>query len=459
MDRITKAILLIFLILALVTSVLAFNFVRNFTSSMTIFNLPGAPVIDQSQTNSLGETAVPQTQLNQPTAQPWNGVSRVTILILGLDYRDTQKNDIPRSDTMMLLTIDPVTKTAGMLSIPRDLWVNIPNFDYSTINVAYRLGISNNLPGGGPQLATETVEQLLGVPINFYAVIDFTAFIKFIDTIGGVVIIPKQDVPVQDWGSEFKQTLKAGMAYTLSGGLALSYARERDTLKLGDIDRAADQQQVIEAIRARILKLDRLPSLIAKAPTIYQELSSGIHTNINNFQEAIQLGVLAMQINPANIKKGVIDYNMMIPAISPLDGHQILIPITDKIRALRDEIFSTGGAEAPIASPSANSTLVQDEAARIAIQNGTTNPGLAAMTSKYLHDQGMNIVQEANANQNLAKTTIYIYNSKPYTLKFLADLMKVDTGFIWNKFDPSVGADILIMLGNDWASNNPLPQS
>jgi hypothetical protein len=81
------------------------------------------------------------------------------------------------------------------------------------------------------------------------------------------------------------------------------------------------------------------------------------------------------------------------------------------------------------------------------------------MTSKYLHDQGMNIVQEANANQNLAKTTIYIYNSKPYTLKFLADLMKVDTGFIWNKFDPSVGADILIMLGNDWASNNPLPQS
>ena len=192
MDRITKAILLIFLILALVTSVLAFNFVRNFTSSMTMFNLPGAPVIDQSQTNSLGETAVPQTQLNQPTAQPWNGVSRVTILIMGLDYRDTQKNDIPRSDTMMLLTIDPVTKTAGMLSIPRDLWVNIPNFDYSTINVAYRLGISYNLPGGGPQLATETVEQLLGVPINFYAVIDFTAFIKFIDTIGGVVIIPNR---------------------------------------------------------------------------------------------------------------------------------------------------------------------------------------------------------------------------------------------------------------------------
>ena len=457
MDRITKAILLIFFILALVTSVLAFNFIRNFTSSMTLFNLPGAPVFDQSQTNSLGDTNLPLTQLNQPTAQPWNGVSRVTILILGLDYRDWQKKEIPRSDTMILLTVDPVTNTAGMLSIPRDLWVNVPNYGFRKINEAFFLGEANHLPGGGPQLASETVEQLLGVPINFYAQIDFTAFIKFIDTIGGIVIYPKQDVPVQDWGSEYKQTLKGGGYYTLSGGLALSYARERYSGKEGDIDRAARQQQVIEAIRNRILKFDQLPSLIAKAPTIYQELSSGIKTNLNSFQEAIQLGVLAMQINPANIKKGVIDYDMMIPAKSP-EGLDILIPIMDKIRDLRDEIFSTGGAESPIASPSANSTLVRDEVARIAIQNGTTSPGLASKTSQYLRDQGMNIVQEINANQNYAITTIYVYNSKPYTLKFIADLMKVQPTNIWNKFDPSVGADIAIIIGDDWANNNPLPQ-
>jgi polyisoprenyl-teichoic acid--peptidoglycan teichoic acid transferase len=457
MDRVTKVILLVFLILALVTSVLTFNFVRSFTSSMTMFNLPGAPVIDQSQTNSLGETAAPQTQLNQPTAQPWNGVSRVTLLILGLDYRDWQKKEIPRSDTMILLTLDPVTNTAGILSIPRDLWVNIPNFGFGKINEAFFLGEANHLPGGGPQLATETIEQLLGIPINFYTQVDFTAFIKFIDTVGGVVVIPKENVPVQDWGSEYKQTLTAGKAYTLSGGLALSYARERYSGKEGDVARAARQQQVIEAIRTRILKLENLPGLIAKAPTIYQELSAGIHTNINNLQEAIQLGLLAMQINPASVKKGVIDFNMMIPAKSP-EGLDILIPIMDKIRTLRDEIFSTGGAQAPIASPSANSTLVRDEAARIAIQNGTPNTGLAGKTSQYLRDQGMNIVQEANANQNIAITTIYIYNSKPYTLKFIADLMKVQPTNIWNKFDPNVGADILIMLGNDWATNNPLPQ-
>jgi LCP family protein required for cell wall assembly len=457
MDRITKAILLIFLILALITSVLSFNFVRNFTSSMTMFNLPGAPVTDLSQTNEIGEAAAPQTLLNQPTAQPWNGVSRVTILILGLDYRDWQKKEIPRSDTMILLTIDPVTNTAGMLSIPRDLWVNVPNYGFRKINEAYFLGEANHLPGGGPQLATETIEQLLGVPINFYAQIDFSAFIKFIDTIDGVAIYPKEDVTVQDWGSEYKQVLKAGGYYTLYGGLALSYARERYSGRQGDIDRASRQQEVIEAVRNRILKFDQLPSLIAKAPTIYQDLSSGIKTNLNNFQEAIQLGVLAMQINPANIKKGVINYDMMIPAKSP-EGLDILIPIMDKIRALRDEIFFTGGAEAPIASPSANSTLVRDEAARIDIQNGTSTPGLASKTSQYLRAQGMNIVQEMNANQNYAITTIYVYNSKPYTLKFIADLMKVQPTNIWNKFDPSVGADITVIIGNDWANNNPLPQ-
>ncbi len=457
MDRVTKAILIIFLILAMVTSILTFNFVRNFTSSMTMFNLPGAPVIDQSQTNLPGDTTLPQTQLNQPTAQPWNGVSRVTFLLLGLDYRDWESKEIPRSDTMILLTIDPVTKTGGMLSIPRDLWVNVPNYGFRKINEAYFLGEANHYPGGGPQLATETVEQLIGVPINYYAQIDFSAFIKFIDTIGGVVIIPPQDVPVKDWGSQYKQTLKAGGLYTLSGGLALSYARERYSGSQGDIDRAARQQQVIEAVRNRILKYDSLPTLIANAPKIYQELSSGIRTNINNFQEIFQLGLLALQINTANIKKGVIDYNMMIAAKSP-DNLDILIPIMDKIRTLRDTIFSTGGSAAPIASPVANSTLVRDEAARIAIQNGTTTPGLATKTSQYLRDQGMNIVQEINANQSTAITTIYVYNSKPYTLKYLADLMKVQPTNIWNKFDPNVGADIAVIIGDDWARSNPLPQ-
>lgn len=455
MDRVTRVILILFILLSFVTAFLAYNFVRNFTSSMTILNLPGAPVVDQSMAGSNGTAPLPQADLGKSTAEPWNGVSRVTLLIMGVDYRDWEKKEIPRSDTMILLTLDPVTKTAGMLSIPRDLWVNIPNYGYHKINEAYFLGESNHLPGGGPQLASDTVEQLLGVPINFFAQVDFSAFIKLIDIIGGVPVIPTEDVQVQDWGTEYKQTLKAGQVYTLNGGLALSYARDRYSGKEGDIGRAKRQQQVIEAIRYRLLENNRIVSLIPKAPEIYRQLSAGIRTNLTSFQEIFQLAMLALQVDLGNLQKGVIDYSMMIPAKSPT-GLDVLIPINDKIRELRDTIFSTGGSQAPVASPAANSTLVRDEAARIVIRNGTTVEGLANRTAQYLRDQGMNIVQVENVNQNLSITTIEIYNSKPYSLKFLADLMSVPATNIWNKFEPNIGADIIVYLGNDWAKNNPL---
>ncbi len=456
MDQVTRVILILFILLSFITAFLAYNFVRNFTSSMTMLNLPGAPVVDQSLAGTNGSAALAPAELEKSTAEPWNGVSRVTILIMGVDYRDWEKKETPRSDTMILLTLDPVTKTAGMLSVPRDLWVNIPNYGYHKINEAYYLGEANHLPGGGPQLATDTLEQLLGVPINYYAQVDFSAFIKLIDIIDGIPVKPTEDVVVQDWGSEYKQTLKAGQWYTLKGGLALSYARDRYSGKEGDIGRAKRQQQVIEGLRYRLLENNRIVSLIPKAQEIYQQLSAGIRTNLTSFQEIFQLAMLALQVDLGNLKKGVIDYNMMIPAKSPA-GLDILIPINDKIRELRDTIFSTGGSQAPVASPAANSTLVRDEAARIVIRNGTTVEGLANRTAQYLRDQGMNIIQMENVNQNLSITTIEIYNSKPYSLKSLADLMKVQATNIWNKFDPNIGADIIVYLGNDWARNNTLP--
>lgn len=452
MDLLTKVVFVVFILLSLVSSVLAYLFVRNLTSSMTMLKLPGEPVIGQSQTNEQGTPIVPQ--LNQIETKPWDGSSRVTILVMGLDYRDWQANEIPRTDTMILLTIDPITKKAGILSIPRNLWVNIPNFDYGMINTAYFLGESNRLPGGGPALAAETVEQLLGIPIDYYAQIDFSAFIDFINTLGGVTIIPPQDIAVQEWGSEYKQVLKAGQSYTLSGGLALSYARDRYSGEEGDIDRAKRQQQLIIKIRERMLDIG-IASLLTKAPTLYNEIASSIKTDLD-LGSAIQLGTLALQVDINQIQRGVIDYDMMIAAKSP-EGWDILIPIMDKIRILRDQIFSTGGSAGPIASPAANSTLVRDEAARITIYNGTTTSGLAERTAQYFRSQGINVVGEAQADGTYDSTTLFIYNSKPYTLAYLAGLMNVTSKNIWNKFDPNAGTDIAVIIGNDWAVSNSLP--
>src|SRR5690606_1108907 len=111
-----------------------------------------------------------------PSAQPWDGASRVTALVMGLEFRDWEAGEVPRTDTMMLVTLDPLSNTAGMLSIPRDMWVSIPGFDNAKINTAYYLGEIYKLPGGGPGLAMKTVEEFLGVPIDYYAQIDFYAF-------------------------------------------------------------------------------------------------------------------------------------------------------------------------------------------------------------------------------------------------------------------------------------------
>ena len=148
---------------------------------------------------------------------------------LGLDYNDWRAGDTPHSDTMILLSVDPITKTASMLSLPRDLWVNIPGFGYGRINEAYFNGEAYNLPGGGAELARQTVEQFIGVPVQYYAVIDFDAFIAFIDEIGGVVVQPDQYVKIEKFGGGQEETLEPGKMYTLDGGLALAYARERHT--------------------------------------------------------------------------------------------------------------------------------------------------------------------------------------------------------------------------------------
>jgi LCP family protein required for cell wall assembly len=131
---------------------------------------------------------------------------------MGLDYGDwsADREGPSRTDTMILFTVDPLSKTAGMLNIPRDLWVNIPGFGYDKINTAFFLGEANKLPEGGPGLAIKTVEQLLGVPINYYAQIDFQAFETFIDKIDGVEIDVPYEMKIDPIGKYNTITLEPG---------------------------------------------------------------------------------------------------------------------------------------------------------------------------------------------------------------------------------------------------------
>lgn len=459
LDRLTLIVLAVFAVLAIITAFFAFKFVSNLVASWTMTNLPGVTIDNDPNQLPVPPEELPANQPMQPEAgpkpDPWDGKSRITILVLGLDFRDWEdQNEAPRSDTMILLTLDPLTKSAGMLSIPRDMWVDIPGgYGYSRINNAYRFGELDDLPGGGPALAMETVKEFLGVPINYYAQVDFSAFVRFIDEIEGVKVEVKEEMTLDPIGPAPKVHLEPGV-YTLPGDLALAYARIRK-LDGDDFSRSERQQEVIMAVRDRILDFNMLPTLVSKSPVLYKELSSGVRTNLTP-EEIIKLAWLAIQIKKEDIQSGVIGPPDQVEFGTSPEGWAILIPVPDRIRLLRDEIFATAPV-GPVAIQEDTKALAMEEAARVSVQNGTTTPGLAERTGEFLVEAGIDVVEKTNAAELFDVTTVYIYDGKPYTAQYITGLFGLENVRVYNKYDPNAQVDITVILGADWAVNNTMP--
>ena len=454
----------------LLISVLSFLFLSGFVACWRLTALPGiAPAsckgnlvvvpTNAAGTPVAGVTATPT--ISAPAAElppPWDGASRVTILIVGFRGEGT---DCPQcTDTMILLTIDPVTKTAGMLSIPRDMWVNIPGFGYSKINSAYTLGDAYHLPGGGPDLTVKTVENFVGVPIEYFAQVSFDAFQQMIDTIGGIDVTVTKHLTIDPLGPHNTVTLEPGLDH-MKGDVALAYARARDVnqgITGGDVERAADQQQVILAIRDKVLAPGNFLKLMSEAPTLYAELSGGVNTNLS-LDDIRRLTMLAKDIPLDSIQQGVIDYTMMQDGTTVVNGltSDILRPYPDKIRELVDKIFGSGTMQ-PMASGSLSQNM-QAEAARVVVINGTGVAGMAQKTADYLKSQGMNVIDKGNPSDYPDKyyspfpdrTILIVHAGKPYAIQYLMALMKFDrSSQIIVDFDPQAPEDIVVALGYDW---------
>ena len=457
---------IIVIVIAIALAIPAFIAVRNFVTCWEITDLPGmAPascgvdnglsgpqitVNEQGTPEVAGELPLPEISAPEEELPAWDGASRVTLLFIGLDERDWEEGQgAPRSDTMILFTIDPISKTAGMLSIPRDMWVNIPGFGYSRINTAYSSGEGNKLPGGGPGLAVKTVEQFIGVPIQYYAQVDFLAFEEAIDAMGGLYLCPEERVTIDPIGP--KPPVKMGPECRSYWGYEiLGYARNRKT-EGGDVDRANRQQKVIMALVDQVFSPQNFPDMVAKAPKIYAEAEAGLRTNLS-FDDALKLGVLLSQIPRENIKRGVIDFSMVTLDNVILAGQNASIfkPIPDKIRVLRDEIFSAAGPLSPMATGDPVA-LMQEDAARVRVVNGTYTEGLPERTGNYLLSQGMQVVEAGGyASSQYARTTIVMYGPKLYTLRYLINLFGVNaTNQILFSPDPASPVDIEIRVGAD----------
>jgi LCP family protein required for cell wall assembly len=469
---------IVFWVLALGAAVGLFVSVRALTVCWRITSLPGippsrcageavsaieAPVIGNDR-NPVASTATPELPVEEAVEYPtWDGGSRINILFVGLRGGDPINGDCPFcTDTLILLTVDPVTKTAGMLSIPRDMWVNIPGFGYSRINTAWTLGRRSRLPGGGPDLTMKTISHFMGVPVDYYVQVDFDTFVDMIDLIGGVDVYNDETLLLDPMvhGKELKKVKLTccGMRH-LNGAVALAFARCRHIeqgCKDGDIGRARRQQKVIFAIRDKVLSPENFPALMAQAPELYSTFSSGIRTNMW-LEDALKLAVLVRDIPRESIKNGVIDHTMIAFDNVILGGQNasIMKPLPDKIRVLRDEIFSLGGPVSPFAEGDPLS-LMQADHAHVRVLNGTSTVQLDWWTGKFLSNQGVVVTQFGDIKAQ-SRTTIVLYSPKLYALRFLLDTFGITRSpQILIKPDPAETVDIEIRLGEDWVGKVPL---
>ncbi len=387
-----------------------------------------------------------------PAPNPWNGKSRVTVLLMGLDYADWENTDRagpPRSDTLILLTIDPLSKTAGMLSIPRDLWVSMPGIQgEQKINTAHRFGELYNMPGGGPGLTMRTLENLLEVPINFYARLDFRSVETLIAEIGGIELEVPAQIKVDPIGPGNTVVLEPGRQL-LDGPTALAYARSRTT-EGEDFDRSARQQQVILAIRQRVFEPGNLPRLVSRAPALYRQLSAGIQTNLT-LQQIIQLAWLAAEIPAEDIQRLSISPTDLTYATAP-DGQAIYLPIPDRLRILRNTIFTSSVSSGPMTIDE----LVAAENTQITLVNESGDEALGRLTVRYLAENGLEAVEMIQSEKTRPLTRLVDHASNPYTLRCLIDLLQVAPSEIYISLDMTAEAEMVIYLGEDWAQEYPM---
>ncbi len=454
-----------------------FVFIRNFTACWTLTSLPGIPLPSCSGGGSTayGPTLVNSTGTPQAMDLPappipveeapkWDGGSRINILFIGLRAggASTSEADCPLcTDTLILLTLDPTSKTAGILSIPRDLWVNIPGFGYSRINTAYTSGEASKLPGGGPGLTMKTVSQTIGVPVNYYVWVDFNTFISIINMIGGVDVQNYEKLRLDPIGDgKDKVIITPGLRH-LDGQLALAYARCRTQDECGavggDSDRSKRQQLVILAIRDKVFDPANFPNLIAQAPKLYQTFGEGIHTNIS-LADAIKLAYLAKDVDPSRIKTAIIDTSMVVFENTTLAGQaaSVMRPQPDKIRLLVEQMFTGGRIASPLANKGDPNALMQADGARILITNDTYTAQLESRTANYLVSQKMNVIGFGQQTGVLNQTTIVVYSPKLYALQYLIKALGITSpNQIRFRVIPNPPADLEVDLGVDWVSKLP----
>lgn len=221
----------------------------------------------QKTMNKINTPLVEATDITEEAPKTMKKKEPFSVLLLGVDERS---NDSGRSDTMIVITVNPEKQTMKMLSIPRDTRTEIIGHDtVDKINHAYAFG--------GVPMAMDTVENLLDIPLDYYVFINMEGFLQIIDTLGGVTIQNDMDLTYDSYHFPKGEL-------TLNGDEALIFSRIRYEDPRGDFGRQIRQRQIIEAV----MKKASTPSMILKASDMLDVVGDNVRMNFT-VKDLIQL--------------------------------------------------------------------------------------------------------------------------------------------------------------------------
>jgi polyisoprenyl-teichoic acid--peptidoglycan teichoic acid transferase len=374
----------------------------------------------------------------------WTDRERINVLLMGIDHRDDEPIDGSRSDTMMLVSIDPPSKSVLMVSLPRDLWVAIPGYGEQRINVAHMVG--------GPDLAMRTVSGSLGVKVSHYARIDFRGFEQIVNTLGGVLVdverpIKDDEYPTEDYGV-MRIYIPPGPQW-MDGKVALQYARSRHSEN--DFGRARRQQRLLVAMRERGVQAN----LIVKGWELLPLAQRTVSTNFGPLELA-KLAKLATEIDRERIANLVIDTEYAAPILTA-DGADVLVPDRGAVQNAINRAFSRIAA-APAAAPNTASGAPSQPAAapppitRVEVLNGTSRQGLARATGDWLRQKGYEITRVDSAERaDYAQTQVMAQPGREPAATALASALGLPASTAVQLLPAAAGGpDVRLILGQNY---------
>lgn len=380
---------------------------------------------------------------------------RINILLLGRGGGNHDGPDL--TDTMMIDSIDIVNHTSTMISVPRDLWVDVQNQGTMKINSAFETGefkyLGREAPGStnpnaiqaGFDEADQVVENVTGVTIHYNVLLDFQAFQDAVDAVNGVTVPVPSDLvdPTMAWENHNNPVLaKAGIDH-MDGSQALNYVRSRETTS--DFARGQRQRAVLLALKSKVETLGTLsnPLKIAK---LSKTVGRDVHTDLT-LKNAVRLYGFVKSVPDSKTSSiGLSDSKNNYVTTGTLAGQSIVLPTAG--------LFNYGAIQTYLRGQLRDPYLIKENAS-VAVLNGTPVEGFAAKRARDLMAHGYSVLLAANApNQNYIQTTLVdLSNGKDkHTRKALEQQLGLTaTTELPDTSIKTHGADFVIILGSDEA--------